>query len=505
MKVIVNSPSREIKRANICIIGSGIAGGTLAKRLYDMGVGFTLIEAGGLKKGQANVTYESVGREFGIRSTRSIQLGGTSNLWHGVLAPLDEIDFKKRNWIPNSGWPIGLSDLQNAYIEAGKILGVQQPECFNKINLPSQLKAQLESLPYNKEYLANKLFQQPIPVVNFKSVIRKICDNSDKFHCYLNMTALELIYHDDKIKFLKIGCPDGSVTTIEAQQFIVCAGALETPRLLLNSGIKNDNIGKYLMDHPMGNLCQMEFLQPETYPIYSDTKLSSSVKIKSGFEITRQKQQVHKLPNHNFYLRPSFVKGINNESEKIKLSLLALKDGKLGFKDIWNVLTSPNVIRQILVYKYSLKVKFKYADLFFVTEQLPNPNSTVSLSEKRDLWGYPISKVNWQLMKEDTDGLYKWFELLLTELFPKEYYCFTHKLSDFNWEKIFTSACHHLGTTRMGRTPDDGVVDSNLKVFGFSNLYVCDGSVFATAGNVNSSYTIAALAVRLANYLREVI
>jgi choline dehydrogenase-like flavoprotein len=69
------------------------------------------------------------------------------------------------------------------------------------------------------------------------------------------------------------------------------------------------------------------------------------------------------------------------------------------------------------------------------------------------------------------------------------------------WERTLASAAHHLGTARMASSPTDGVVDANLQVFGMSNLYVCDGSVFATAGSVNPSLTITALGIRLAEYL----
>jgi choline dehydrogenase-like flavoprotein len=53
----------------------------------------------------------------------------------------------------------------------------------------------------------------------------------------------------------------------------------------------------------------------------------------------------------------------------------------------------------------------------------------------------------------------------------------------------------------MAATDRTGVVDADLQVFGIDNLYVCDGSVCPTAGNVNISLTIAALAMRLAERL----
>lgn len=500
--MIINTIKEDIK-APICIIGSGIGGGTLVQKLYEQKKGFVVIEAGSLKGNSNNVNYENIGLDFGVRTTTTIQVGGTSNLWHGVLAPLDKIDFQKRDWIPYSGWPIQLSDMDPYYKEASKVLNVESYDYFEEDKLSKGLSEELNSLPFNREFLKNKLFQQSLPEVNFKRVVVDICKDSKHYHLCYNTTALELVTNNGKITKLKVGVPNGKTYWIEATTFIMASGALETPRLLLNSKIKNKNIGRFLMDHPMGNLCQIEFKKPAKYPLYSDTKYSSKMKIKTGLEFKEEKQKELQLPNHNFYLRPSFIKGINNESEKLKLSFLAFKDGGLKIKDIWKVITNPNVIRQIMTYKFSLDVTFKYADLFFVTEQIPNPNSSVTLSEKKDTWGYPISKVNWQVKKEDIDGVKKWFELLLTKLFPEEYYKFTHTINDFDWENVFTSAIHHVGTARMSETSEKGVVDKNLKVHGYNNLYICDGSIFTTAGNVNNGLTICAFACRLVDFIKK--
>jgi choline dehydrogenase-like flavoprotein len=95
----------------------------------------------------------------------------------------------------------------------------------------------------------------------------------------------------------------------------------------------------------------------------------------------------------------------------------------------------------------------------------------------------------------------KVFSLLRSKAFPDGYVEFTHSPQDLDWENTFTSAAHHVGTARMSDSEKTGVVDKNLKVFGIKNLYVCDGSVFSTSGNVNSSFTISALACRLADHL----
>ena len=486
----------------ICIIGSGVGASSLAVELIDSNIPFIMIEAGPLECSSDIVKKENMGLDFGLRRTTSIEVGGTSNLWHGILSPLDKVDFEKRNWIPNSGWPIKYDDLEPFYKKAGKILKVINFDLFTLNKLPRALSNLLSDLKFNKTVLKNKIFQQPIPVTRFKEVIVSKIKNSKVHHLYYNACALELVKDNSgTIKKLICGNDSGDIFEVFSDKFVICAGALETPRLLQNSSINNKNIGKYLMDHPMGNLCQISFNKKQKAHIYSDIKLFPNSKIKSGLAFTKDTQEFNRLPNHCFYTRVSFSKGIDNKTEKVKLSLLTFRDGGVSLKDIWNLVKNLNLVSQILIYKLSLNLKYKYSDLFFVTEQIPNPNSTVTLSNKKDMFGYPIASINWQLTKGDINSMQKVFSLLRSKAFPDGYVEFTHSPQDLDWENTFTSAAHHVGTARMSDSEKTGVVDKNLKVFGIKNLYVCDGSVFSTSGNVNSSFTISALACRLADHL----
>lgn len=496
----------ENLKPRVCIIGSGIAGGSLAVKFAEYGIDFLIVEAGGLNGNSSNVSYENVGRQFGLRSTTSIQLGGTSNLWHGVLSPLDEIDFKKRDWIPNSGWPVTFDDIKPYYDQAAKILKVKNRNYFDTNRLSDELKMKLNDVKFDRNVLTNKMFQQPLPEVNFKNLIIPLVEKSDKYHAILNTTALRL-NRDEKgqILSLTVGCGDGYLSEIKADIFIIAAGALETPRLLLNSDIENKNIGKYLMDHPMGNLCQVQFKQEQKAHIYSAMKYQPDIAIKTGLELTAEKQEELKFPNHTFYMRPSFKKGVNNETEKIKLSLLAFKDGCLTFSDIWRVMTNLNVIYQIITYKMSLDTTYKYADLFFVTEQIPNEESTVTLSERKDKWGFRIAKVDWRVSAQDIEVMERWYTVLKEQALKEDDYIFTHEFKDINWDKYFTSAAHHVGTARMAHDAENGVIDRDLKVFGVKNLFICDGSVFATSGNVNNGFTISAFACRLAEHIGKLL
>lgn len=487
-----------------CIIGTGIGGSTLAIKLAEQGKSILIIEAGKSHGNSENVIYENAGREFGLRATTSIQIGGTSNLWHGVLSLLDPIDFEKREWVPNSGWPITYQELLPYYKEASNIYSVKEYDYFFTNALNVELKSELNKIEFDRKIFENKLFQQPIPAVRFKKNLTRLCKENNRIQILSNTTALEIIMDDSKerVKCIKVANVNGVFNDIVADNFIISTGALETPRLLLNSKIPvNPNIGRYLMDHPMGNLLQIQFKMPKKAKIYSDTKYDKRSKIKTGLILQRSQQKLKQKLNHCFYIKPSFVRGIDDKSEKIKLAMLTFLSGKLNIKDIYNVISNFNVVMQIMVYKFTLNIKYKYADFFLVTEQFPNPDSRVTLSNKKDKFEYPIAKVNWQVTKEDISSVNEWYSIT-KNAFPSSKYELTHSYNNIDWGNTFTSAAHHVGTARMASNAEEGVVDKNLKVFGADNLYICDGSVFPTSGNVNSGFTISALACKLANHLK---
>jgi hypothetical protein len=60
---------------------------------------------------------------------------------------------------------------------------------------------------------------------------------------------------------------------------------------------------------------------------------------------------------------------------------------------------------------------------------------------------------------------------------------------------------HQVGTTRMASSPEMGVVDGDLKVWGCDNLFVCSSSVFPTSGQANPTFLLGVFAVRLARHL----
>ncbi|WP_158069989.1 GMC oxidoreductase [Cnuella takakiae] len=485
------------------IVGSGLGGAFLAKYL-DPQLKVLLIEAGGAtKKSSDVVNFEEHGRSFNWPETRSIELGGTSNLWHSVLSPLDPVDFGKREWIPKSGWPITRDDLEPFYQKAAADLGISDYKYFNAEEAKKSFADDHSPIRLGKAFEI-KIFQQPEPQYRVRTFLNRLSNVT----ILTDTVCLEVCgAEDDRRKMKGVKCfslRNGAFEFYEGRVIVLSAGALETPRILLNSttialeGVAN--VGRYLQDHPMGNFKQLKFRRPTKARLFSDFRYKPNTRIKAGVVLSESAQRQLKLPNHNFFLRPSFVEGINDKAEEVKLSLLSLRDYKVSLKQVYTIMSNINLARQILAYKTTFNVVYKYADLFLMSEQVPNFDSSVALSQIKDQWGYPIAKVNWQLTDQDIAGMRKYVSLV-DECFDTDLATTSLGFEMERWLKIFSSAAHHVGTCRMGVNAADAVVDADCLAFGTSNLYVADGSVFTTSGNVNSGLTIIALAIRLAGHI----
>ncbi|MGB4784739.1 MAG: hypothetical protein WAQ77_08480, partial [Candidatus Acidiferrum sp.] len=112
--------------ADVCIIGAGAAGITVAREF--LGTHFTVLvlESGGLDNEaviQKLNESEVVGLPHtGIEKGRVRAFGGSTIAWGGQNLRLGAFDFQKRSWVPNSGWPITLQDIEPYYDRAEQVL-----------------------------------------------------------------------------------------------------------------------------------------------------------------------------------------------------------------------------------------------------------------------------------------------------------------------------------------------------------------------------------------------
>jgi choline dehydrogenase-like flavoprotein len=136
-------------------------------------------------------------------------------------------------------------------------------------------------------------------------------------------------------------------------------------------------------------------------------------------------------------------------------------------------------------------------------EQEPNPDSRVTLGDRRDAYGRPLPRLDWQLSALDTASIRRAQDMIDDQLHRAGIGMVDDKLGTEPAPVLFYGLYHHLGTTRMHDDPKRGVVDPDSRVHGVSNLFVAGSSVFPTAGWANPTLTIVALSIRLADHLKR--
>jgi choline dehydrogenase-like flavoprotein len=140
-----------------------------------------------------------------------------------------------------------------------------------------------------------------------------------------------------------------------------------------------------------------------------------------------------------------------------------------------------------------------------VTEQLPDPESRITLSDKLDALGLPMARINWRIDDQARRSLIRLGHLLAAEL-PRAGLP-TPVLEDWiarerPQDGDVTDIAHTSGTTRMSDDPKRGVVNSKCQIHGVAGLCVAGTSVFPTSGHANPTLMLVSLALRLADQIK---
>ena len=496
---------------DICVVGSGPSSYAFVSRylLKYPDSDILVIEAGSSRfpKPEFNeLLPKSIGRDLKIRPTINIGIGGTSELWHGVLTPFDEIDFEHRHWIENSGWPIKIKDLEKSYRSVSKnIFDIEFDTFLQQVDLNHS--AELANLGYSwsEEDFETKAFIQPKRIFRGFKKWKMLASRVSFLKGY---TALRFRAHIGNTKRLEIGdYSSGSLLTIQAKRYILSAGALNTPRILLNSEegmFNNINIGCFLNDHAMGNLGQIGGNIPLSTKLFSGIKHYPG-KIKYALRPTEEFQKKNKIGNSVLYPRASFSEGEFDRTEALKRTLLTVRGeifrGHLPVNLIREVFSDINLSMQIINYKFGLFPKSKFIDFFLVQEGRPNNESKLVLSNELDRFGLPKANIDWKLKPEDLLDAKTMVNSLMRSLSLPTDWCETYNLDIVNWGSRLSSAAHHSGSCRMAVDETSGVVDLNCAIFGHDDVFIADASVFPTNGNGNITLTAMAIANRVADLI----
>ncbi len=502
--------------ADVCIVGSGFGGTMAAWGLVQAGYNVVLVERGDwVGRGPHNWAPDGTGdtteyynRESPIRVVAGGNapemgayhcVGGPSNFYGGVSLRFREADFvADEQLVGESGalWPFAYDDLAPYYNLAERLLDVagddSDPVLPRRSEPYPQRPAPVAEVSHAIANAARETGLSPfrLPLaINYRQDARtcQLCPTCDTYACavsakndlatavlpgliergltlLVNHVATQLQQSGGRITGLRIVDRfSGDVRNVRAGRYVLGAGALGSPHLVLASGLQQlnpaaDAVGAYLMRH----------VNATVYGLYA--RLPGSL------------DQFHKqFGIHDLYFGspdfPDLGRKIGS-IQQIHSPPVELVKHYLG--RFLGTLVSPLARRM--------------TGLLAIAEDQPNRENRVWVdSSDIDQFGLPRLCVSHTYSDRDDHALAALTKTAKRVLRRSGAWIFyTHRIKTFS---------HAVGTLRMGDDDRANPVDRQGRFRGTDNLFVTDGSIFPTAAAVNPSLTIAANALRISELI----
>ncbi|RXK46938.1 GMC family oxidoreductase [Halorientalis pallida] len=555
--VVDRTPS---ERVDVCIVGAGPAGALMADKLAAGGHDVVVLEAGKrfdfesrLRRMKRSIRpayddldvwdmggprddFNSSGEIFYPLNHKRVKgIGGSTLHWGGRVARLPEKDFEMQSrYGLASDWPINYDDLQPYYARAERELGVAGVD-DNPFAPPREQPFPMEAFP--RSY-SDSLFEQACEKLDITThsvpqarnsepyqdrsacvgygTCQPVCPSGAKYSAdvhvrkaesegarVIDQAAVQRLEHDDSGETVTAAVyrtPDGETHRQTARQFVLAAGGIEIPRLLLLSespshpdGLANSSgtVGKFFMESPYIHLIG---------------------------QLDRRTRQnligLGTMESHQFYTPEEAEPG----SFKIEFGLgagptpaqLALEQ-RTPLEGMLDTMRNPTSVGQWSENARNLggiewgddllaNIREQYGNYFSISaeiEVLPRVENRVTLDRSTtDAYGKPIPDVSWNRDPHAERTIERAFEVLESIVDNLD-----ADVREKHRSVLWNGVGHHSGTTRMGTDPGNSVVDPQLRTHDLTNLYLVSSSVFVTSGAMQPTLTIAALALRAADHL----
>ena len=498
---------------DLCIIGSGPAGVSLALEWIGSNRKVILLEGGGFNvENQMQLLYQGKSLDRPYYPLQSVALhyfGGTSGHWAGFCAPFDPIDFEQRAWVPHSGWPFDRAHLDPYYTRAQKFLELD-PYDFD-VAAYEKRDPEVRRLPLDESVFFHKLWQFSAPT-RVGTVYRDPIVNAANVHLYTYAKVVELVPNPGvtAIDSLRAKTIDGKEHRVRARHYVVACGSIHNARLLLASnsvaakgvGNANDLVGRYFMEHFEITSAEATFEAPQPFRIFAYPGRGRKG-ARAELALQGGVQRKHQILNGTASFQAGGLTG--KESSRFASfgsdaeAYVKQQDAQAARGAAGGPARGGGAPNTQTVYR-----------MFTRQEQAPNPDSRILLSTEKDALGMPLADLQWRFTPIDKRSIRVFYELLGEELGRAK--LGRVRLGDWlldgddtAWPNHLSGGWHSMGTTRMHKDPKQGVVDPNCKFHGIANLFAAGGSVYPTGGAVNPTLTLVALSLRLADHLKKVV
>lgn len=526
---------------DVCIIGAGPVGISLADELSRLGFSVLVLESGRRtpdpyiqELSRAHLVSPDKHDDMSIAVAR--RLGGTSNLWGGICLRFDPIDFIPRPGLVDARWPITYEDLLPYYDNA--CWHTQSGAPIYELSIPGVIAGDNE---FSFDTLERAVNEQKSHVTHKQALTR-----GSGIDVRLTATVVGINFSDNGlVQSVDVVRPDGSQRTrVPVRNVVIAAGGLESTRLLLAAqrncperfGGPDGPLGRYYMGHVIGDIAQIVFSNAnlaEAFDFFVDAHGSYVRRRFVPSEATQLREKI--LNSAMFPIVPS-VADVSHGSAILSAVYLALACGPfsrlivadairkrhippkpvnltghainvlkglpealwLSTSFLWRRYLTKSRMPGFFIRSKDLRYRLAYH-----SEQSPQRDSRVVLSEDLDRTGFPRMRVDLRFRTDDAKSVVRTHELLSDWLVR-------NRFGRIEWNDppeqrvnaVLTQASHgthQIGTIRMGADRNEGVVNRDLRTFDSPNLFVASTAILPTSGQANPTLTAIALAMRMAH------
>jgi choline dehydrogenase-like flavoprotein len=482
--------------ADVCIVGGGPAAITVARELAGSTRSVVLLESGGFSRepdteALRDASISGVPHDF--NHARPRLFGGASTHWSGWCRPLDRWAFEPRPWLTSRGWPLAPETLGPFYERAARLFDLETPHepsgwtwdwaywARRFARIPGT------SNPLDNDVVTGAVFR--LSATDFGTTYRPALTRARNVTVCTHATVVGFLTDEQArtVVGARVRTLGGNEFVARGTAFVLATGGIDNARLLLASrdvapnGLGNDHdlVGRYFMDHPEGTVGTVTLHEPARQ--YTEL-LENAVPV---LTLTPKVMHDEQLLGACVLLEP-YQRDVPDGADR-----------GTGITPDDAARLSRRVDRRphATLDAYSVAVR---------AEPRPTAESRVTLSGEVDALGLPRPHVHYVISRDTFESIERTIEIIGRELGrygSGRMRLDVEGLGDGSFEPL--PAWHLMGTTRMDADPRYGVVDGSGRVHGIDNLYVAGSSVFPSVGFSNPTYTIVALALRLADHLKR--
>lgn len=519
--------SGTVLKTDLAIIGTGPAGLSVAREFFGTGTQVILLESGGLKEGNGvstRETFESIGapRITEPRLVRNRVLGGTSHTWSGRCRTFDRIDYERRHWVPFSGWPVAPDEMHDYERRAAEAMNIGPApygrEFWEFLGEDSPGTGMPQGALESCIWQYSRDPDRPLEFFRFgPHFLKQKADNVTVFH-HATVTQVETDPAGRRLAALEVTAVPGRTVRIVPKIAVLAAGGIENPRLLLASnriscaGVGNANglVGRFLMDHPktvIGHYFpEAADAVQKRLGLFGIKHAGRTYFYTHGVSISPSLQRERQLLNCAAYL--SEYRAADDPWDALK-RIFAGRSASCS-KDVRAVASHLGLVLDGLYRRLargsSVRHKIDRLVVDCLVEQVPDPDSRITLSDRVDEFGVALPRLDWKVSDLERRTVVELARLFADEMrrngLPEPQQ--PDWLRENAPEAIqFRDAAHPSGTTRMSDDPNTGVVDADCRVHCVEGLFVAGSSVFPTASHANPTLMVLALALRLSDTLKS--